>query len=121
MSESAPVAHYHDPSDRKFDRYTRKYAPAAHQAFVDLNKAVLVGDGHLPLKYRELMSIAVALITQCEWCIEAHSHGAREHGATEEEIAETIMLAGTLRASASVAHGRMVWKFFTSGSESSDG
>jgi AhpD family alkylhydroperoxidase len=110
MTEIA--SHYHDPSDRKYDRYTRQNAPAAHGAFVAMNQAVFGEESVLPLKYRELMALSVALITQCEWCIEAHSGNARKQGATKEEIAETIMLAGTMRASASVAHGRMVWKFF---------
>lgn len=111
-SETAAVGYYHDPSDRKYDRYNRKHAPVAQSAFMQLNEAVLSGDGELPLKYRELMALAVALVTQCDWCIEAHSKGAKKQGATEEEIAETILLAATLRASASISHGRMAWKFF---------
>jgi AhpD family alkylhydroperoxidase len=106
------VAHYHDPSDRKFDRNTRLGAPKANAAFIALNQATFDPEGAIPLKYRELMALSVALLTQCDYCIEAHANNSRTQGATREEIAETIMLAGTMRASASIAHGRLAWKFF---------
>ena len=38
------------------------------------------------MKYRELMSVAVALTTQCAYCIEAHVDNAVKAGATREEI-----------------------------------
>jgi AhpD family alkylhydroperoxidase len=62
-------------------------------------------DGAIPAKYRELMAVAVALTTQCQRCIERHSHRAREAGATREELAETVFVAAAVRAGGAVVHG----------------
>ncbi len=79
-------------------------APEAMKAFVAFDKAALAA-GAIPVKYKELMAIAVALTTQCPYCIEIHSNKAREVGASDQEIAEVVMIAAALRAGAAVTHG----------------
>jgi len=79
-------------------------APEAFKAFVEFDEAV-VKYGTIPLKYKELMAVAVALTTQCPYCIEIHSTKARKAGATERELAETTLLAAALRAGGAVTHG----------------
>jgi AhpD family alkylhydroperoxidase len=74
------------------------------KAFVAFDKAALAA-GAIPVKYKELMAIAVALTTQCPYCIEIHSNKAREVGASDQEIAEVVMIAAALRAGAAVTHG----------------
>ena len=101
------VEHYHHPSDRQFDRLTRQGAPAGHKAFIEMHQAAFNPEAEVPPKFKELMALAIALTTQCAWCIEAHSKGAKTQGATHEEIAETITLTATMSASAAMAHGRM--------------
>lgn len=64
-----------------------------------------LADGAIPKKYKELMAIAVALTTQCPYCIEVHKQAAKKAGATEEELAETVHVAAALRAGAAVTHG----------------
>lgn len=78
--------------------------PDAMRAFQALS-ATAVADGAIPRKYKELMAIAVALTTQCPYCIEVHTKAAREAGATDAELAETTMVAAALRAGAAVVHG----------------
>jgi len=56
------------------------------------------------VKYKELMAVAVALTTQCPYCIEIHSSNARKAGATEAELTEAAMVAASLRAGAAVPH-----------------
>ena len=51
------------------------------------------------------MAIAVALTTQCSYCIAIHSNKAREAGASEQEISEVVMIAAALRAGAAITHG----------------
>lgn len=80
------------------------HAPEAMKAFVAFDKAALAA-GAIPVKYKELMAIAVALTTQCPYCIEIHSNKAREVGASEQEISEVVMIAAALRAGAAVTHG----------------
>jgi AhpD family alkylhydroperoxidase len=78
-------------------------APEVMKAFWAFDK-IAVADGAIPVKYKELIAIAVALTTQCPYCIEIHSNNARKAGATEEEIAEAAMVAASLRAGAAVTH-----------------
>jgi AhpD family alkylhydroperoxidase len=79
-------------------------APEAFKAFVAFDEAVVRG-GVIPLKYKELIAVAVALTTQCPYCIEIHSKKARKAGANEQELAETILVAAALRAGGAMTHG----------------
>jgi AhpD family alkylhydroperoxidase len=78
-------------------------APEVMKAFWALDKAS-VADGAIPVKYKELIAVAVALTTQCPYCIDIHSGNARAAGATDAEIAEAAMVAASLRAGAAVTH-----------------
>lgn len=79
-------------------------APAAMAAFQAFDKAALA-DGAIPKKYKELMAVAVALTTQCPYCLEVHRKAAEAAGATFEELAEATFVAAALRAGAAVTHG----------------
>src|SRR5262249_36622195 len=61
--------------------------------------------GAIPLKYKELTAVAVALTTQCPYCTEVHAKKARKAGATEQELAETTLVAAALQAGGAVTHG----------------
>ncbi len=88
---------------RQLDKY-KNLVPEAWDAFVAFDKAAL-GDGKLSSKTKELVAVAVALTTQCSYCIEIHTKRAKEAGNTDEEIAEIVMVAAALRAGAAVTHG----------------
>jgi AhpD family alkylhydroperoxidase len=79
-------------------------APEAFQGFVAFDEAALK-EGAIPLKYKELMAVAVALTTQCPYCIDIHANKARKAGASEQELAETTLVAAALRAGGAVTHG----------------
>jgi len=78
-------------------------APAAWEGYLALNKAAMA-DGAVPTKYKELIALAVALTTQCPYCLEVHRKAAEAAGATQEELAETAMVVAALRAGAAVTH-----------------
>jgi AhpD family alkylhydroperoxidase len=78
-------------------------APEVMKTFWAFDKAA-VAAGAIPVKYKELIAIAVALTTQCPYCIDIHSNNARKAGATDAEIAEATMVAASLRAGAAVTH-----------------
>ena len=78
--------------------------PETMQAFKDWDKLALA-DGAIPKKYKELMAIAVALSTQCPYCIEVHRQQAVDAGVTETELAEAIQVAAALRAGGAITHG----------------
>lgn len=81
-----------------------KNAEGAMKSFQALDAAALA-DGAIPKKYKELMAIAVALTTQCPYCLEIHKEQAIKAGATSEELAEVTFVAAALRAGAAVVHG----------------
>jgi AhpD family alkylhydroperoxidase len=78
-------------------------APAVMKAFWAFDKAAVAG-GSIPVKYKELIAVAVALTTQCPYCIGLHSDNARTAGATEAELVEAAMVSASLRAGAAVTH-----------------
>jgi AhpD family alkylhydroperoxidase len=91
--------------DRKNLQKLKKFdalAPAM-QAFRAFDKAALA-EGTIPVKYKELIAVAVALTTQCPYCIEIHNSNARKAGATDEEIAEAALVAAALRAGGAITH-----------------
>ena len=79
-------------------------APEAMAAFWAFDKAALA-DGAIPKKYKELMAVAVALTTQCAYCIEIHRKAAFEAGASEKELAEAVLVSSALRAGGAITHG----------------
>src|ERR1041385_3465228 len=78
-------------------------APDVMKAFWAFDKAA-VADGAVPVKYKELIAVGVALTTQCPYCIEIHTANARRAGATDAELTEATMVAAALRAGGAVTH-----------------
>ena len=78
-------------------------APEVMKAFWAFDKAA-VADGAIPVKYKELIAVAVAVTTQCPYCIDIHTGNARKAGATETELVEATMVAASLRAGGAVTH-----------------
>lgn len=78
-------------------------APEVMKAFWAFDKAALA-DGAIPVKYKELIAVAVAHTTQCPYCIDIHAGNARKAGASETELVEAAMVSAALRAGAAVTH-----------------
>jgi AhpD family alkylhydroperoxidase len=79
-------------------------APEATAAYWAYDKAAYAA-GAIPKKYKELMAIAVALTTQCPYCIEVHRQAALKAGVTEQELAETVHVAAAIRSGGAITHG----------------
>ena len=60
--------------------------------------------GHLDMKTRELLSIALAVSLRCDGCITVHTEAARKLGATKEEIAEAAGIAVAMGAGAAMVY-----------------
>ena len=81
-----------------------KLNPDAMKAFGAFDAAAMA-DGAVSKKTKELVAVAVALTTQCQYCLIIHTEMAKKAGATEEELAEVTFVAAALRAGAAVTHG----------------
>ncbi|GAA5144638.1 carboxymuconolactone decarboxylase family protein [Microbacterium pseudoresistens] len=111
------MTEYYEPTeDRKFAKVYKEQTPDILKAWGDFNGAVFADEGReIPRKYRELIALAVALTTQCAYCIESHAKAATSAGATEGELAEAAWVASALRAGGAFAHGRMAFKLAGAG------
>lgn len=87
-------------------------APPEGRAFMAFNTACERDNGAIPRKYRELIALAVALTTQCAYCIDVHTRHARTHGVTKEELAEAAFVAAAVRAGGTLAHALMAQRLF---------
>jgi AhpD family alkylhydroperoxidase len=94
---------YDEKNLLKFKRYA-ELAPEAFKAFVTFDEAV-IKHGVIPVKHKELTAVAVALTTQCPYCIALHTRRAKQAGATEQELAETTLVTAALRAGGAMTHG----------------
>jgi len=106
------MSDYHDPADLKLLPEMKKLAPEEFKGFVALDSIIGREGGAIPKKYRELIALGVAFTTQCPYCLDVHTRGAKRAGATREEIVEVSMLAAALRAGAAVTHGALALKLF---------
>ena len=62
----------------------------------------------IPLKYKDLIGLAVSAQVPCAYCIYYHTQSAIMQGATKEELEETVALSGAVRAWSSVLNGSMM-------------
>ena len=79
-------------------------APAAWEGFLAFDQAAMA-DGAIPARTKELIAVAVAVTTQCPYCIDIHAQRAKAAGCTEAELAEAVLVAAALRAGGAVTHG----------------
>src|SRR2546421_8415723 len=93
---------YHQQKLTKL-KQMNELAPEIMKAFWTFDK-LAVAEGAIPVKYKELIAVAVALTTQCPYCIDIHSGNARKAGATDQELTEAAMVAASHRAGAAVTH-----------------
>ena len=83
----------------------KELKPDIVKAYFEFSKAVDKTD-KLTQKEKELISVGVAHAIQCSFCIEDHVRKARVTGATEEEIAEAILVAAKVRAGATLTYAQ---------------
>ena len=106
------MTEYQTPDDLKSIPALVALAPVEAKAFLAFNHAVERKDGLIPPKYRELISLAVALTTQCAYCLDVHTAQAAKAGVTREEIAETALIAAAVRAGGTLGHALLAQRLF---------
>jgi AhpD family alkylhydroperoxidase len=97
------MSHLPEWASTKWIQRVAELQPEMFQKFVELEEAVY-GSGKLPAKTKELIAVAVTHVTQCDACMEYHTHKAKQAGATDEEIVEALFVAMELRAGAALGH-----------------
>ncbi|HEX2917612.1 MAG TPA: carboxymuconolactone decarboxylase family protein [Edaphobacter sp.] len=84
-------------------------APDQMKAFWEFDK-IAYQPGEIDALHKQLMALAVALTTQCPYCLELHRRAAVEAGATEAMLAETAAVAAAMRAGAAITHASHLFK-----------
>ena len=113
MSDSS--SRYQSPSDLQRIPALLALAPVEGEAFMAFDRAARRADGALPPQVRELVALAVALTTQCGYCLDVHARAARRAGVSAQELAEVVAIAAAVRAGASMAHGLLALRLFEDG------
>lgn len=77
------------------------------KAFNDFNVAVFK-EGALSKKDKEIIAVAITHVTQCPYCIDAHTKNAKKAGATLEELAEAVFVTAAVEAGGAITHSTHV-------------
>jgi AhpD family alkylhydroperoxidase len=78
-------------------------APDGMKAFWAFDKAAFA-EGALTVQQKQLIAVAVALTTQCPYCIAVHNQAARDAGATDAQLTEAALVAAAIRAGGAITH-----------------
>ena len=84
-------------------------APEAMKTFWTFEKQVFE-DGALSAQQKQLIAVAVALTTQCPYCIELQTKAARDAGANDAQLTEATLVAAAIRAGGAVTHASHLFK-----------
>ena len=84
-------------------RKRRELTPSQLDAFQAFSKAAFA-EGALSAKFKQIVAVAVAHVTQCPYCISGHTKAALRAGATPEELMEAVWVAAEMRAGGAYAH-----------------
>ena len=71
-------------------------------------KDVEFSDSALPAKVKSLIGLAVSAQIPCQYCIWADTQGAKQAGATDEEIAEAVAVSALTRHWSTLFNGLQV-------------
>ncbi|HII30160.1 alkylhydroperoxidase [Candidatus Woesearchaeota archaeon CG10_big_fil_rev_8_21_14_0_10_47_5] len=66
--------------------------------------------GELDAKQKELISVALAVVKQCKWCIALHVKNALDRGASRKEIEEASWLAVLMGGGPALMYFQLVEK-----------
>jgi AhpD family alkylhydroperoxidase len=70
----------------------RQASPEAMKAFGSLSMAATASKA-IDSKTKELMALAISIAVHCDGCVAYHTKMAHQHGATRDELVETVALA----------------------------
>lgn len=81
----------------------KELAPEQLNAFGTFDKATFE-DGTLAKKEKEIIAVSIAHVTQCPYCIDAHTKSAKKEGVSLEELAEAVFVVTGVQAGGAVTH-----------------
>lgn len=88
-----------------------KAAPDTMRAFSTLASSATASNA-IDTKMKELMALAVGIAVHCDGCVAYHTKMAHQHGATRQEITETVALAVYMGGGPAAVYGADALKAF---------
>ncbi len=89
--------------------YLRAYPEAGVTGAWESLKGVLLNpDTALSAREKELVALAVAAQIPCDYCVYFHTQAAKANGVTEQEIAEALAMAASIRHWSTILNGAQV-------------
>lgn len=82
----------------------RDGAPDTARPFAELAKAA-ISPGALDSRTKELIALAIGITARCDGCLAYHARAALRHGATREEVMETVSVAVYMGGGPSMIYG----------------
>ncbi len=95
-------------------------APAVMKAFSGIAEAALAPKA-LEAKTKELLALGIAVAVRCDDCIAFHVKAAIQHGASRDEILETLGMAIYMGAGPSVMYASHALAAFGQFAEAKEG
>lgn len=98
-------------SNLKKLNYIGKHAHTGFRGYSNFSSAS-TKEGELTHRFKETIAVAVAHATQCPYCIDVHTKNASEAGATDQELAEAVLVSSAMLAGSAYAHiGNLIESF----------
>lgn len=107
------MGHWHDVQTglRGPARDLREHIPETYKGFAQLHGASMA-EGALTTRVKELIALAIAVADHCDGCIASHARGAAHHGATPEEVAETLGVAIMMGGGPGTVYAPRAWEAY---------
>ncbi|NBD32977.1 MAG: carboxymuconolactone decarboxylase family protein [Cyanobacteria bacterium] len=94
-TQSSPDSKSYQAQLKHIKQYMGKFStaqPDVAKAFSALHQGAAT-TGQLDQKTKELIALAIAVVTRCDGCIAFHTHDALKAGASKDEIMEALSVA----------------------------
>lgn len=85
--------------------FIKALPPQAADGFWSAMKNFEMGETEIPMKYKDLIGLAVAATIPCSYCVHFHKEAARLHGASEREMQEAVAMAASTRQGSAILNG----------------
>ncbi len=87
-------------------------ADSFFKSFGELDDKVY-SEGSISKKQKELMGLAISIVTRCNECIQYHIDGSVKEGATYDEIIETIKIGVIAGGSITYPNARFAFEMLS--------
>ena len=92
-------------------RRLRRAIPDVYQGFGALHQAAFA-PGHLDVKTKELIALAIGVVEGCDGCIASHGQAAVRAGASRQEAAEAIGVTFLMKGGPATIYGPRAFDAF---------